>query len=392
VTQRADSGKISRRQFLRRSAAAGALLGGVGISGALGACSAGEGSGGNPRLTFWKSPHGEEAKLWKPLLKEFGKQHPNIEVAHNVVPWDSVDESFTAAFTSGEPPDVFYLPDEWFPKYASQGQLADLTDEIGDLKDEYEPNLWEGGTYEGKVYGVPFLAVIQTLLINMTMFEEAGLRAPQSWEEIRTAADRLTDTSKSTYGLAFGSSSGSPNYLAPLLANGGARILSEDLSRVAANTPGGVASWEMAFEKISAEDGSVVPLSFSDDQLTDLQLKGRVGMMWSEQSSIKAEFRTQAPDMKLDVVPLPAIEGYGGQQAVWTNVGYMFMAANTPHPEEALDLLKFLSSKHVQEEYVIKGVDLLSPMKGVESKNPDPIVEKFLSYPPLGVLPEVSVH
>ena len=53
-----------------------------------------------------------------------------FKVDYQVIPWASVDEQYTAAFAAGSPPDVFYLPDEWYPKYVNQGQIADINEII----------------------------------------------------------------------------------------------------------------------------------------------------------------------------------------------------------------------------------------------------------------------
>ena len=130
---------FSRRHFLQSSAAV------LGVA-ALAACaapaaapSAGSGEAAAPaaeggKVLFWKPPHSEkEADLWKPLLQKFMDANAGITVEHQVVPWGSVDEQFTAAFAGGSPPDVFYLPDEWYPKYVNQDQIADITDKISSI-------------------------------------------------------------------------------------------------------------------------------------------------------------------------------------------------------------------------------------------------------------------
>jgi ABC-type glycerol-3-phosphate transport system substrate-binding protein len=231
--------------------------------------------------------------------------------------------------------------------------------------------------------------VIHAILLNMTLFESAGLGVPTTWGEIQAAAKALTDPSKGTYGIQL---STWQTFTVPLLAAGGTKLFSDDLTKVAANTPGGVAAFEIVFQKIGWEAKSSVPLGFTDDQANALALEGKIGMMWREESGIKAVWRKQAPDIKLDVVPMPAVEGTEGKPSVWTNVGFLFLAESSKHKEDALKLLKFLATKHVQEEYVVKGVDLMSPMKGVVPTDVDPVVGKFLSYLPMGSGTQVSVN
>jgi multiple sugar transport system substrate-binding protein len=392
--------RLSRRKLLGTGLAGGTALAaatltrthGIGAAPAAPAVHLSSSKASTTELSFWKPPHGQrDAELFKALFDEFSQQHSDLKVTHNIVPWNSVDESFTAAFAGGNPPDVFYLPDEWYPKYVRQGQIADLSSTFGDLEDQYDPTVWSVGSYKGKLWGVPFLAVVHALLLNMSLFEAAGLEAPKDWAGIQEAAKTLTDTSKGVYG--FGISFDAPwNYLTTLLGASGTTILNDDLTKVTANSDSGVAAFEAGVRKLWWDDKSTVPIGTTNDHFTDLSLKGQVAMMWTEESSIKAQWRKEAPDTKLDVIPLPPVEGTEGAPAVWTNSGFLFISEHSKHKDEAVELVKFLASKHVQEEYVLKGVDLISPMKGVTAIDVDPIVAKFLSYMPHGVGPVMSVH
>lgn len=397
MARNTNNDRISRRVFLKHLTALGGLsisLAACGSSTSNNSQSAKSSKGATRssrqvKLSFWKSPHSQsELQVWKPILNEFEKQHPNIQVSHQVIPWDNLDQKFTAAFTSGQPPDVFYLPDTWIPKYGSQGQLVDLTPMVSGIKKRYVSSFWESAIYKGKAYGIPFLGVVQALLLNMSMFQNAGISKPRSWEEIRSAAKQLTDTSKGTYGININSQ----NVMVPLLKTGGAKPFSNDLRKVTANTPGGVKAWTVAYQQIGAEDDSQVPTSFTPDQITNLQLKGRIGIMWAEESAIVQEFQKQAPHMKLDVIPLPKVDGTDGKDAVYSSVGYMCMAKSTQHTNEATQLLKFLISKQVQQQYVVDGVNLIPGMNGVKKQNQNPVVAKFLSYLDLAIGEVTSVH
>jgi ABC-type glycerol-3-phosphate transport system substrate-binding protein len=342
-------------------------------------------------LTFWKSPHSpQEDQLWQPILGDFQKQNPSIQVTHTVIPWADFDTKFTAGFASGQPPDVFYMPDEWIPKYASQGQMIDLGTfaTTGKLTDQYPQVFWTSCTYKGKPYGIPFLAVVQGILINQSLFDSAGVAIPKTWDDIRAAAKKLTDTAKGTYGLNLNDQ----NATAPILATAGATVMSADLHQIAANSDAGVQSWTVSFQNIGATDKAMVPLSFSADQVTSLSLKGKIAMMWQEESQIVAQYRKQAPDMKLDVIPLPKVDGTSGHESAWYNVGFMCESQQTKFAQQGQQLITFLSTKDVQQRYVIAGVDLVPAMKGVTPTNLDPVVAKYLTFIPEGIGPTVSTH
>src|SRR5262245_59707409 len=117
--------RFSRRQFLRGATAAGAAMSMLALAGCpapvapaaqTGGGAAGPAAAEAEVVVFWQPPHSEkEADLWPPLLKKFTDANAGITVEHQVVPWGNVTEQFTAAFAGGSPPDIFYLPDEWYP-------------------------------------------------------------------------------------------------------------------------------------------------------------------------------------------------------------------------------------------------------------------------------------
>jgi len=332
-------------------------------------------------VLFWKPPHSEkEVDLWKPLLEKFQTENPGITVEHQVVPWASVDEQFTAAFAGGSPPDIFYLPDEWYPKYVNQDQIADVTDKISGWKDQYSEAGWTGATYKGSTWGAPFLGVAQGWVLNMTLFNEKGVAAPTNWEEFRAAAQALTDTAAGTYGVVADAGPTNWTTMVPLLAAGGTKLLSDDLLTVTANTEGGVAAFETLLENIAWNDQSSTPVGFTADQIRSLALDGKIGMIWQETSTIKAVWRAEAPDLELATIPMLKLTD-DGTNASWANIGFMFMAQQSADKEGAFKLLEYLSTDDIQVEYVQKGVDLLPLKKDIAGlPDIDPIVEEMVSW------------
>lgn len=380
--------RITRRQFLQRSAVFGAAIGMTSLA-ACAAPAAPQASGGgeaapaaaSEEVLFWKPPHSaREAELWPPLLEKFTDANPNVTVDHQVIPWGEVDQQFTAAFAGGSPPDVFYLPDEWYPKYVSQDQIADLTDHIGGWKDNYNQAAWNIATYKGSTWGAPFLGVVQSWLLNMDLFNEAGIAVPTNWVEFREAAAALTDADAGIYGINVAANSTNWTTMVPLLAAGGTKLLSDDLLSVTANTEGGVAAFRALLEEIVLLDQSSIPVGFTDDQRLELGLTGKVAMYWVEESGIKAQWRERLPDTEFDVIPMLKLTD-DGQNADWANVGFMFVAQQSADKEGAFALLDYLSTDEIQVDYVQKGVDLLPLKNGIAPlEDVDPLVAKMVSF------------
>ncbi|MEZ4621632.1 MAG: extracellular solute-binding protein [Caldilineaceae bacterium] len=394
--------KLSRRQFLQRTALVGVAA--VSMTALAGCPAAAPATGGGEaapsaageQVIFWKPPHSaKEAELWPPLLQQFTDANAGITVDHQVVPWGNVTEQFTAAFAGGSPPDVFYLPDEWYPKYVSDEQIADLTDKISGWKDSYTEAGWNGATYKGRTWGVPFLGVAQGWICNMNLLGEKGVGVPTNWEEFREVAKACTDATAGTYGIApMQDKFSSWIHYIPLLANGGATFMNEDLTQFAANTEGGVAIFETFYEQIIAQDQSSTPLGFTKDQFDAAAHQGKVGMKFEETSYIKAAWRTEAPDLELEAIPMLKLTD-DGKNSSWANIGFMFMAQQSAEKEGPFKLIEFLSTDDIQVEYVQKGVDLLPLKKNIAPlPDADPLVSEMVSWlgEGWGVGTTISIH
>jgi ABC-type glycerol-3-phosphate transport system substrate-binding protein len=394
--------RFTRRQFLKSTAVLGAALSLTSLAGCVAPAAPSASSGGSAapgaapeHVLFWKPPHSDhEADIWKPLLQKFMDQNPGITVEHQVIPWGDVDTQFTAAFAGGSPPDNFYLPDEWYPKYVHQDQIADLTDKIGDWKSNYNQAAWNIATYKGKVWGAPFLGVVQGWLLNMDLFKAKNVAIPTNWEEFRAAAKTLTDTSAGVYGIDVPAVSTLWVILIPLLAAGGTKLLADDLTKVTANTDGGKAAFKALLQDIVATDQSSVPVGATADQRTELGTTGKTAISWVEESSIKAVWRTKLPKTEFDVIPMLKLTD-DGHDANWANVGFMFIAQSSANKNGPFKLLEYLATDDIQVNYVQKGVDLL-PLKNNIAPLPDidPLVAKLVSYLDKGngVGTQVGIH
>jgi len=329
-------------------------------------------------------------------LKTFTDANPGITVDHQVIPWANVDQQFTAAFAGGQPPDVFYLPDEWYPKYVSQDQIADLTDKIGGWKENYTPTAWNIATYKGSTWGAPFLGVVQGWILNMDLFKAKGVAKPTNWEEFRAAAKALTDKDAGIYGVNPFGGDNVTNWTVevPLLAAGGTKLLSDDLKTVTANTEGGVLAVKTFLQDIVYNDQSATPVGSTSQQRLELGLTGKIAMFWQEESSIKAQWRARLPDAELDAIPMLKLTD-DGHDAVWANVGFMFMAKSSADKAGAFKLLEYLSTDDIQVQYVQKGVDLLPLKKNIAPlPDVDPLVAKLVSFLEAGdgVGTQISIH
>ncbi|MGW6259960.1 ABC transporter substrate-binding protein [Streptomyces sp. NPDC055085] len=143
----------------------------------------------------------------KELVKEWNAAHPGIKVEYVQGSWDSVHDQLLTSFEGGEAPDIIHDASDDLADFAYGGYLADLRGLLpARLKSGIPQRSWEAATFDGGVYGVPFLQEPRVLVANSRLLKASGVRVPTpdrpwSWDEFRSVARKLTG--RGTYGVAW---------------------------------------------------------------------------------------------------------------------------------------------------------------------------------------------
>jgi ABC-type glycerol-3-phosphate transport system substrate-binding protein len=166
----------------------------------LAGCSGGgEARGGAITLRFqslaWQD---ESVQANKELVKEWNAARPDVHVEYVQGSWDTVHDQLLTSFEGGEAPDIIHDATDDLADFAYGGDLADLSPLLSDrIKQDIPARSWETATFDGGVYGVPFLQEPRVLIANKKLLEASGVRIPTvakpwSWPEFRAVSKRLT--------------------------------------------------------------------------------------------------------------------------------------------------------------------------------------------------------
>ncbi|OKJ03983.1 hypothetical protein AMK18_02035 [Streptomyces sp. CB01249] len=149
----------------------------------------------------------ESVDINKQLVKEWNAAHPDIRVEYVQGSWDSVHDQLLTSFEGGEAPDIIHDASDDLADFAYGGYLADLRPLLPKgLTDGIPRNSWETATFDGGVYGVPFLQEPRVLIANTKLLKASGVRIPTpekpwSWTEFRQVTKELTGEGR--YGVAW---------------------------------------------------------------------------------------------------------------------------------------------------------------------------------------------
>ncbi|WP_442809422.1 extracellular solute-binding protein [Streptomyces sp. NBC_01335] len=199
---------VSRRQLL---GSATALALGLALTGCGG--SSGSSSGVDENGVVTVSVNGmpaktqpEDRKDFEELVKQFEAAHPKIKIDAREGQMDP--KTFAAKLAGGQLEDVYYV---YFTDPAGliqRRQAADITKYLKDVPylDQVRPALqdvFKGP--DGKIYGLPTGNYSLGLVYNRALFKKAGLdpdKPPTTWEEVRTAARKISALGDGTVGYA----------------------------------------------------------------------------------------------------------------------------------------------------------------------------------------------
>ncbi|MCC2030196.1 sugar ABC transporter substrate-binding protein [Microbacterium sp. NPDC077644] len=175
----------------------------LGVTASLGlagcAAGGGEGDGGTDgegqTLNVWimKGTNPDATAFYDEVSAAF-EEETGAKVEIEEVQWADAHDRFVTAIAGGTTPDVAETGTTWTAEFADAGALLPI-DEYVDGEDGLRDDLVEGlevaGTYDEELYGMPWYAGVRALVYRTDIFEELGLEAPKTWDDIVTAGEAI---------------------------------------------------------------------------------------------------------------------------------------------------------------------------------------------------------
>jgi multiple sugar transport system substrate-binding protein len=186
---------------------------------------------GTIRAANWGGNPTENALVLK-YEKDFMTKYPNIKVTQEQIP-DHFEDKIKTEMSANNEPDAMYVSTALMNFAAPNGRLLDLNplmSKWGVSADEFIPTLMTPWQLNGKQYALPKDFGDLVLFYNKSMFSAAGLSTPTSWDDIKTAAKKLS--TGSVKGLSLPADAA--RFDAFLFGYGG-QVLSSDKSKAVFN-------------------------------------------------------------------------------------------------------------------------------------------------------------
>lgn len=303
-----------------------------------------------------------------PLVSEesmqlFMDQNPNIKVTYEYVPSSDYSAKFAALAASNAIPDVIWTQAGYYTDQIKQNLLLDLSEELngqnyeGDAvwSETFVPALLENsrgtvkkalGERDSYDYDVPFTMTTIAVLYDKSVYEQLGLEEPTSWEQFMSNNEALKAAGYTPLSMHNNWIDWYPRLFwdqycrADLESNPnafdeGAMTFSSECVQQ------GLTSFKELWDKgYLPENGITADL----ETMQQMFVQGKLAQFLIAPDKLEYIMNNAPDNMSLATYALPGIAGIpsrslGGSSNVFA------VSASSEHPEEAVQLLKFLTSK-----------------------------------------------
>ena len=370
----------------------------------------GTGEGGTIRL--WLNGTDTPDEMVEYAVAEFNKLHPDVRVQLERQQWTGIVERLTTSLSGNDAPDIVEFGNTQAQGFEAAGAVVDLTDKAQDLGGEdFLQSLLEAGTYDDKLYAVPYYAGARIMIYRKDLFEKSGIEIPTTLEEMVAAGEKLKADNADTPNFSGIYLPGRNWYavLSFIWEHGGDIATKEGDQWVgqldSAESIAGLEFFKDVFDRANAAPAD------SDDANDYLAFcAGEVGMMpapgWKPGQILNED--DGCPDMEanIGVFPMPGSTA-PATAPVFLGGSNLGIAANSENQDLAYDLLKIMVSSGYQKQFAESGVipaikselasvtgsdAAVAQAKAAENSRFVPTSEKWVGVEAANILPDMLVE
>ena len=321
-------------------------------------CSGGDsggGAGGGDTLTYWATNQGtsleNDKEVLQPLLDKF-EEESGIKVDLEVIGWNDLQTRIQTAVTSGQAPDVVNIGNTWATSLQATGAFLPYgdaeMDAIGGADKFVKTALDTGGAKGETVTSVPLYGLAYGLYYNKQMFADAGLTAPTTWEEMVTAAKKLTTGDVNGITLAAGSYTENAHFAFINSAQNGAALFDDD-GQPTFTSDGVVTGIKRYLDLMQTDKVADVGNAQYDNgtkSVSDFANK-KAAMVINQNNADNSIAAAGMTSDEYGVVPFPA-PADGDKIASFIAGINLSIFKNTKNKDAALEFVKFMTSEETQ--------------------------------------------
>lgn len=295
------------------------------------------------------------------MIDRFQAEHPNIEVETTLVAFEALHDKITVDQASGTGEyDVVLVDEIWPSEFAAAGFIQEVTDRITEeQKAGIIPEVAAIMQVGDAVYGVPWILDSKYLFYNADMLAQAGFDAPPATlEELVTQAQAIKDAGIVDYPMVWSwgqAEAAIVDYSAIVYAFGGELLDASGASQQNQTAAVEAVEWM----KSTIDSGLTNPnsTSFLEEDVRQVFSQGEAAfaLNWTYMFALANDPAESTVAGQVGIAPMPA--GPAGPAGPSGSMG-MAITAGSKHPDEAWELISFLTSFDVQKDYAAESLPI----------------------------------
>jgi multiple sugar transport system substrate-binding protein len=335
-------------------------------------------------ITFW---HMEQppyrVERFQTLIDEFNAANPDIEVKQEPQSWGEIYAKAPAAIAAGNAPELLFAIPDFTPILKDLGAVQPVEDFVAemDAAHKFYPAAVAPYTYDGHTWAVPIWNMAHSLWYRQSVFQEAGVEVPTTWDEWLAAAEKLTKEGQYGIGLPANKQLYTDQTVYDLMINAGADEIYNSDGTLRFNNPQTIEAFDM-YSKLYKFSPADSP-----------------GWMWGEaeacfanrscamilQFTVITTYDTQAEGdaEDLGVAPIPYKEGVENPGTISYVNAIMILTDDPAKQEAAKKFLSFILEPENYGRFLNAEPGLYLPVtedgSTAESYWNDPLVVKYKS-------------
>lgn len=137
------------------------------------------------------------------LIDEFNAANPGIVVSQEPQNWGEIYTKAPAAVAAGNAPELLFAIPDFTPILKDLGKVQPMEDLVAEMDALYSfyPTAVEPYAYDGHTWALPLYNMAHSLWYRPSVFAEAGVEPPKTWEEWEAAVEALTRDGQYGIGL-----------------------------------------------------------------------------------------------------------------------------------------------------------------------------------------------
>ncbi len=297
----------------------------------------------NVTLTYWGL--WENSSVMQGIFADFHRANPHISVNYVEQDIKQYRDRLTTRINNGDGPDIFRYHNTWLPMLS--GYLLPMPTSVitpQDFQKYYYPVTKTDITRSGAIFGIPLEIDTLELFTNDDMFQAAGAKIPDTWDDFSKVAHSLTVTdpitgNTKTAGAALGAYDNithAPDIISLLFLQNGVDLKS------------------MASSQSYTADALTYYMQFANsvwdpNREPSIQAfaSGSVGMYFGYSWDIFT-MKSINPNLKFHVNPVPRL--LGGRRFTVASYWVEGVSSKSKNPGAAMLLMHYLAQKDTQQK------------------------------------------